>query len=352
MIKNILIVALIALTAWGCSNKANVDHASSENDADVLAKDVQVGNEDEVEMSAGHPIPLPKIWLEPGDLVTKSDEKTLQIVVTTANPPLAPALLEAVQSAIRLTDIQSSPIRFTTLVRQDERFGEYGSIIQVIPDELLKEGWHVLSLASFPEGIEKPTGQNEDGTLSIRFRTDSFPILRGVRVSSDEELAKVILEFSENVKMNDALEKSAGLTPPDPNNPCENLTFWGDHITCTRVDGTEEILDMSDRKKMADALEKLVKVTSSERDMACQPTMRLIPDNMVSGEVLGVYDFDWLHLTCVPASDQDKITVEMSPGLVSLEGIELKGPLVHQFVVGEVEKREPGNRFYRALIVE
>jgi len=358
MLKNAFIVTLTALTVWGCSNKTNTVRDLNEGSGERIAENMQVGDETGPEVLAmpREAIPLPKVWLEPADLVTRVDEKALQIVVIDPMPPLDPSLLDAVREVIRLTDAQSSPIRFRTLIRQDERFGEYGSIIQVIPDEPLKEGWYVLSLARIPEGIAEPPAQNyprsEDGAISVRFRTDSWPILRGVTVASDEKLGKVILGFSEPMRMIDSLERAAGLVSSKRDNPCVSLTFEEDGIICLREDKTEELLDMSNRAKMAGALEKLAKVTSPERDIACQSTLRLIPDNIVSEEVLGVYDFDWLHLTCTPTSDQDKLMVEIPPGLVSLEGIELKGPLVHQFVVGEVEEHGNGARYYRASIVE
>ncbi|MCL2325822.1 MAG: hypothetical protein FWC40_04905 [Proteobacteria bacterium] len=347
--KSFLWLIPFALTMWGCTESG------------------ETGNCQKIRKSLRRSvIPPPEIQLLPGDLFSNISESALEIDVNTRGWGLDASQLKAVQDAIRFTDAQSSPVHFTTSIRQSEWYGEGNYTIQVIPNEPLKEGWHTLGLANIPEGFAIPWVYviSDDGSLlycpdneppSIRFRTDSWPMVHNVIVCFDEKKPKVSISFSEPVKMNETLEKLAGLTPSQPDNPCESLTFLGDRILCTRVDGSEEVLDMSNRKKMADALEKLVKVTSSERDMVCQSTLRLMPDNMVSGEVLGDYEFVELDLICTPApasSSTNTITVELASGLVSLEGVELKGPLVHQFVVGELSPHSGECRYYRAPIVE
>jgi len=336
--KSFLWLIPFALTMWGCTESGETGNCEKTGD-----------------LCVSH-LPVPEIRFLLEDLLTSVNESALEIDVFFFLSHDT-SRLEAVLDVIRLTNSQLSPIFFTTSVRQSERYSNGSYTIRVIPEEALKDGWHTLSLASIPKGFALPFGTklSDDGSLSIRFRTDSWPIVHGVMICSDEKVlkaSKVIISFSEIVKMNESLERTAGLAPPQPDNPCESLSFEEDGIICTRVDGSEEILDMSNRVKMADALEKLVKITSSERDMTCQSTLRLIPDNVVSGEVLGVYDFDWLDLICASASEQDKITVEIAPGLISLEGVELKEPRVHQFVVSEARAHSDGCRIYNTPIIE
>jgi len=230
----------------------------------------------------------------------------LAIYVIVSVPPLDAshfeAQLEAVQDAIRFTDSQSSPISFSTSVRQSEIYGDHSYTIQVIPDESFKDGWHTLSLASIPEGFAIPWVYeiSEDGSLllcpdntppSTRFRTDSWPTLWGVSTSPSEEKVRLYLYFSEPVKVTNVQKN-------------------------------------------------LIEVTSSTSNVVCWPIIQQSES------------YDILGMDCPHMSLQDRITVEIPPGLVSLEDVELKGPLVHQFIVGEGKELGNGVRLYQAPIVE
>ena len=287
--KAILWMILVLLATWGCAEKDNA----------IRKPDEQEGNKpDEYEKGDYSVIPPHELRFGLLDLATHVDESALQISMFLFTPPLDTSLLEAaVQEVIRLTDAHGSPIHLKTSIRQNARYGENRRIIiiQVTPDEPLKDGWHVLSLTTIPKGFAIPGFmeplRSDDGTISVRFRTDSWPMLTGVIVASNENGGRMYLYFSEPIKLNEALKS-------------------------------------------------LLTVTSPERDMACRPSIQILES------------YDTLGIICAPMSEQDKITIEIPPGLLSLEGIELKGPLVHQFIVGEIEEHVNGAWYYRASIVE
>ena len=292
--NNISMLLLAALASWGCTEKSTFKDGQIDNNEGGWTDD------EAPKYSTPHEPPPPQLWFAPVHLSTNVADTALKITVSNVRGRVDDSHLESILKDIRLTDAQSSEIGFQPLIQTiegaDEMIAE--AVIQIMPNEPLQDGWHVLSLDRLPEGFGEPMYpahmRSDDGSLFTQFRADSWPMLWGV-------------------------------------------------LLCEAHDGTKVILEMSEYVKASDAFDNLLTMTSSGRDLGCKS---------YSQEELAGHGR--LYFICPHLSDQDKVTIEIyqAQGLVGLSsGIALQGPLVHHFVVGALEDQN-GCKLYRGSAAE
>jgi len=309
-IKSLLSLILMAFVSWGCTETKNPTKVE-EDKGDPFEKIKDPGR---------YPVGLqlpdhPYLWIAPRDFSPAEGELLRINVSGGSDAVIINSHLEEIKKWIRLTDALSSEISFQTRIQviewgEDRIEGE----LHVIPDEPLKEGWHVFSLARLPEGLTEGTFpmhiRSDDGERFVRFRVGgTWPMLWAIRVCMGESGSKVFLEMTERTIMHGPIEDS-------------------------------------------------VVIAVSGHELACKNMTQLGEGESGGGGKPGGGSFNKISLHCAKLSKKDELTIELSPDLTGLpvlvgsSSAALKGPLVHSFIVGELEDWGPGCKLYRGTVVE
>lgn len=148
--------------------------------------------------------PNPIIWFEPMDLSTGVGQTVPKIGIDNLGEPVPENLLASLERNAHLERLASGDVIGSRMEKDaGSPTGDPRGSVQFHPNTQLAAEWHILRLAALPEGLDEPTFPSHikfsDGSIGVRFRNDSFPMLWGVKFCEKGDRELLILEMTERV---------------------------------------------------------------------------------------------------------------------------------------------------------
>jgi hypothetical protein len=153
--------------------------------------------------STGPRRPLPQIWFSPVDGTTGVGNAAPNVSIDSSGLAVDDTALATIRGTLALAKWPTFEPVATTMQVAQVSSSEQAAHVSVTPSAALASGWHVLKLPALPAGLTEPTfpshAKLSDGSLVVRFRRDSAPVVWGVRLCEKPSGYSVVIDFSERV---------------------------------------------------------------------------------------------------------------------------------------------------------
>jgi hypothetical protein len=148
--------------------------------------------------------PAPRIWFEPLDLATNVGDTIPGIGIDADGFAVDDSVLSSVQRSLSLASWPGlTPVPSDVTAAQADPKADPRAHVYATPSKPLSDGWHVLRLAALPVGLAEPTYPSDtkfaDGSIGVRFRRDSAPMLWSVRICEKGAEHAIEIDLTERV---------------------------------------------------------------------------------------------------------------------------------------------------------